>query len=221
MIFTDTHSGSLVCTPTRYGVLTGRYCWRTRLQRRVVQGSAPCLISEDRPTVASFLKQQGYDTAIIGKWHLNFRYLDPDSGKKYSRKNHKKSPPPWELTFPMVRFIEGSIFFTAFTILGTWRRLLRMTKSSLMIGLSICFPGSPVIQWGTWSRTRKRRTLFSSMLASVLHMPPSFPHRNGREKADWGNTGTSSCKPIMSSEKSARLLKESGRKKHSGHFYER
>ena len=92
MIFTDAHSGSSVCTPTRYGVLTGRYSWRTKLQSGVVQGFAPCLVAKDRSTVASFLKQQGYHTAIIGKWHLNFKYLDPKSGKEYSRKNHKTPP---------------------------------------------------------------------------------------------------------------------------------
>ena len=92
MIFTDAHSGSSVCTPTRYGLLTGRYSWRTKLQSGVVQGFSPCLIAKNRPTVASFLKQQGYHTAIIGKWHLNFKYLDPKSGKEYSRKKHNTPP---------------------------------------------------------------------------------------------------------------------------------
>ena len=92
MIFTDAHSGSSVCTPTRYGLLTGRYSWRTKLQSGVVQGFSPCLIAQDRPTVASFLKQQGYHTAIIGKWHLNFKYLDPKSGKEDSRKKHNTPP---------------------------------------------------------------------------------------------------------------------------------
>jgi arylsulfatase A-like enzyme len=92
MIFTDAHSGSAVCTPTRYGIMTGRYSWRTRLQKGVVSGFAPNLIADDRPTVASFLKGQGYDTAIIGKWHLNFQYLDPDSGEAYSKKEHKTPP---------------------------------------------------------------------------------------------------------------------------------
>ena len=66
MIFTDAHSGSSVCSPTRYGLLTGRYSWRTRLQKGVVQGFADCLIAPGRLTVASFLKQQGYHTAILG-----------------------------------------------------------------------------------------------------------------------------------------------------------
>ena len=81
MIFTDAHTSSSVCTPTRYGLMTGRYSWRTSLQKGVVQGHAPNLIVENRPTVASFLKSHGYHTGIIGKWHLNFRYLDPDTGE--------------------------------------------------------------------------------------------------------------------------------------------
>lgn len=81
MTFTDAHSGSAVCTPTRYGLLTGRYAWRTRLQQGVLDGgNDEPLIAADRLTVASFLKQQGYATACIGKWHLGFQ-SDVKSGK--------------------------------------------------------------------------------------------------------------------------------------------
>lgn len=92
MTFTDAHSGSSVCTPTRYGVMTGRYSWRTKLQSGVVEGFAPSLIAADRATVASFLKSAGYHTAIIGKWHLNFEYLDPKTGKAYSAKDFNTPP---------------------------------------------------------------------------------------------------------------------------------
>lgn len=92
MTFTDAHSGSSVCTPTRYGLLTGRYSWRTRLQSGVVTGFAPSLISKDRPTLASFLKSNGYHTACIGKWHLNFIYQDADSGKVLKKKDHRLPP---------------------------------------------------------------------------------------------------------------------------------
>lgn len=92
MIFTDSHSGSSVCSPTRYGIMTGRYSWRTRLQKGVVTGFAPSLIAEDRTTVAGFLKQQGYATAAIGKWHLDFEYLDPDTSKPYSQSQVKLPP---------------------------------------------------------------------------------------------------------------------------------
>lgn len=92
MVFTDAHSGSSVCTPTRYGLLTGRYSWRTRLQAGVVQGYAPCLIDESRQTVAGYLSEKGYDTAIIGKWHLDFQYLDPETNKILKAKGHKTPP---------------------------------------------------------------------------------------------------------------------------------
>ncbi len=92
MIFTDAHSGSSVCSPTRYGVMTGRYSWRTRLQSGVVTGFAPSLIAENRVTVAGLLKQSGYATAAIGKWHLDFEYLDPASLKHYREKDHSIPP---------------------------------------------------------------------------------------------------------------------------------
>ena len=92
MVFTDVHSGSSVCSPTRYGLMTGRYSWRTRLQQGVVTGYAPSLIAQDRPTVAGFLKQLGYHTAAIGKWHLDFEYLNPRTGERY-RQNEHKTPP--------------------------------------------------------------------------------------------------------------------------------
>jgi len=81
--FTDAHSPSAVCTPTRYGVLTGRYCWRSRLKRGVFGGFNRPLIENDRLTVASFLKRHGYSTACIGKWHLGMDWtlkegVEPD-----------------------------------------------------------------------------------------------------------------------------------------------
>jgi arylsulfatase A-like enzyme len=80
VIFTDAHSPSAVCTPTRYGILTGRYCFRTRLQSGVLVGHDPSLIEPGRLTVASLLKQAGYTTACIGKWHLglDFKKKDPE-----------------------------------------------------------------------------------------------------------------------------------------------
>lgn len=87
MTFTDSHSGSSVCTPTRYGVLTGRYAWRTRLQSGVLGGYGQPLIAADRLTVPALLKQQGYHTACIGKWHLGFTI----EGAGRSGSNEKKA----------------------------------------------------------------------------------------------------------------------------------
>ena len=70
MRFTDAHTSSAVCTPTRYGLLTGRYNWRTRLQSGVLGALSPPLIEPGRLTVAALLRGHGYRTACIGKWHL-------------------------------------------------------------------------------------------------------------------------------------------------------
>jgi arylsulfatase A-like enzyme len=75
MRFTDAHSGSSVCTPTRYGIITGRYCWRSKLQSFVLGGLSPRLIEPGRLTVAALLKQHGYLTAAIGKWHLGMDWV--------------------------------------------------------------------------------------------------------------------------------------------------
>lgn len=68
--FTDAHTPSSVCTPTRYGLLTGRYAWRTHLDQGVLLGYDPLLIDTSRVTLASLLKAQGYRTGGVGKWHL-------------------------------------------------------------------------------------------------------------------------------------------------------
>jgi arylsulfatase A-like enzyme len=70
MRFTDAHSGSGVCSPTRYGILTGRYAWRGRLKQGVLWGYDPLLIEPGRMTVASLLQKHGYATHCVGKWHL-------------------------------------------------------------------------------------------------------------------------------------------------------
>ncbi len=72
MIFTDAHTSSSVCTPTRYGILTGRYSWRSKLKSSVLTGKSKALIPSSRTTVASMLSDQGYQTAFIGKWHLGW-----------------------------------------------------------------------------------------------------------------------------------------------------
>jgi arylsulfatase A len=73
--FTDAHSPSGVSTPTRYGILTGRYCWRSRFPIGVLNGYSQGLIESERTTVASFLKRSGYTTGVIGKWHLGLDWV--------------------------------------------------------------------------------------------------------------------------------------------------
>lgn len=78
--FTDAHSSSAVSTPTRYGILTGRYNWRSTLKKGVLFGYSPPLIPSSRKTMAGMLKEQGYQTACIGKWHLGWDWNNVDKG---------------------------------------------------------------------------------------------------------------------------------------------
>src|SRR4029079_11045792 len=78
MRFTDAHSPSSVCSPTRYALLTGRFAWRTRLQRGVLGPWGAPLIDAEELTVAKLLQQQGYSTACFGKWHLGWQWPTKD-----------------------------------------------------------------------------------------------------------------------------------------------
>ncbi len=91
ILFTDGHCGASTCTPTRYGLLTGRHNWRTWLKYSALSTSAPMLIEEGRMTVASLLKSAGYSTSIVGKWHLGF-------GREEGFEDDRGDEPPnyWE-----------------------------------------------------------------------------------------------------------------------------
>ena len=85
MTFTDAHTPSAVCTPTRYGLLTGRYCWRSRLKRGVLNGYGVPLIEPSRQTVAEFLGANGYHTGIVGKWHLGLGFAKSGDDFDFSK----------------------------------------------------------------------------------------------------------------------------------------
>lgn len=85
MAFTDAHSSDTVCTPSRYGLLTGRYSWRTRLKKGVMGAEGESLIAADRTTVASFLKRAGYSTAMVGKWHLGMQFHGTKGNRDWSK----------------------------------------------------------------------------------------------------------------------------------------
>lgn len=114
--FTDAHSNSSVCTPTRYGIITGRYAWRSSLKKGVLNGYKPPLIEESRPTVASYLKSKGYKTACIGKWHIGLGMQLKDGDKSVIAKNgvsnvdfSKRIKDPSDLGFDYSYIIPASL----------------------------------------------------------------------------------------------------------------
>jgi arylsulfatase A-like enzyme len=119
MMFTDAHTPSAVCTPTRYGLLTGRYCWRSRLKRGVQNGYGPPLIEKNRPTMASFLKAQGYQTGIVGKWHLGLGFQRPDGRAIDFAKPLDHGPN--DLGFGWSRIIPASLDFPPYVYIENHR----------------------------------------------------------------------------------------------------
>ncbi len=88
MRFTDAHTSSSVCTPSRYSLLTGRYCWRTAHKRGVQGGYGLPLIEKDRLTIGHVFQNQGYRTAAIGKWHVGMEWT---LKKGYSRQEQDEA----------------------------------------------------------------------------------------------------------------------------------
>jgi arylsulfatase A-like enzyme len=113
--FTDAHTPASVCTPTRYGLLTGRYPWRTRLKSGVLQGYSPALVEPGRLTLASLCKEQGYRTASIGKWHLGLGDVDPAD---YSR---PLAPGPNAVGFDESFILPASLDFPPYVFVANER----------------------------------------------------------------------------------------------------
>ena len=126
--FTDAHAPSSVCTPTRYGVLTGRYSWRSRLKEGLISGYCSPLIDPARLTVGSLLKQNGYATAAIGKWHVGMDWQTkpfqslPRAGGGYNEEGIDFSRPvlkgPASLGFDRFFGISGSLNMPPFAFIN-------------------------------------------------------------------------------------------------------
>lgn len=129
--FTDAHTPSAVCSPTRYGLLTGRYCWRTRLQQWVCTPDDPLLIDTRRMTVASLLKKHGYATGCVGKWHLGFGTQEPADWNRSLR------PGPLDVGFDYYFGVPTSNNWPPFVYVENDRIVGRKPDERIVIDLSL------------------------------------------------------------------------------------
>lgn len=147
VVFTDAHSGSAVCTPTRYGIMTGRYSWRSRLKAHVLEGHSAPLIDKDRMTVASLLKLHGYQTACVGKWHLGLGWATTDGqSQRPDNLDYAKriDNGPTELGFDYFFGIPASLDMTPYVYVENDRVVAAPTESIESSKAPAFFRGGPI-----------------------------------------------------------------------------
>ncbi len=137
VMFTDAHTSSAVCSPTRYGILTGRYNWRSTLKKSVLNGYSKALISENTKTIAGFLKDNGYRTAGIGKWHLGWDWNNVDAGDSLVDFSKKITNGPTTRGFDYWYGFNGSLDMAPYVWVENDRPTMVPTKTTSNTGQKI------------------------------------------------------------------------------------
>ena len=192
MTFTDALSSSVA--PTRYGLLTAATAG-AHVCRKASSPDLPCLIDENRMTVAGFLKQHGYHTAIVGKWHLDFQYLDPKTGEAYSAKKHKT--PPVGAKIPDGPIHRGFDYFHGFHHARNMEAVIeddRVIAHDPVVNMLPRLTEKSVEY--IESRKGKKQPFFLYIPLGSPHTP-IVPSPEWKAKAVSANTATSSCRPAM------------------------
>jgi arylsulfatase A-like enzyme len=176
LTFTEAHSSSAVCTPSRYSILTGRYNWRSHLQSGVLSGYSPPLIAPDRLTVAELFQQHGYRTACIGKWHLGLTFAGKGENRDLAQpiKNN-----PTTLGFDYFFGIAASLDMPPFAFIENdhFTQLPTVTKKWGRSGLAAPdFEAADVVP----ELTRKAKDFIATSAATnrpfFLYLPLTSPH---------------------------------------------
>ena len=204
MVFTDAHTSSSVCTPSRYSLLTGRYCWRSSKQDGVTNGYSEPLIPTDRTTVASLLKSNGYRTAMIGKWHLGMSF--PKNGKGKSNINWKGriEGGPTDLGFdyyfgisasldmPPYIYIENDQFVGECTTTKAFKRKGPAHKDFEAVNVLDEFADRAV----AYIQNQRAEDPFFTYVALNSPHTPILPSPQWQGKVSWVHTAIFKCKPM-------------------------
>jgi arylsulfatase A len=183
MRFTDGHSSSGVCSPSRYTLLTGRYHWRTRLQSSIVGVFGEPLIAPDRMTIGTLAKQQGYRTACIGKWHLG---MDWPVTKEQRALLSPSKPPADEANKPAKKAAAAGAVATEQQI-AAWRDIFSkpIAGGPTTRGFDLYF-GTDIPNWPPFCFIENDRTLG----IPTEFLPPEYMVKNqasnqGPALKDW------------------------------------
>jgi arylsulfatase A len=158
IVFTDGHSSDAVCSPSRYSLLTGRYSWRTSLKKGVLGADGPCLIEKDRMTIASLLKEKGYHTAMVGKWHLQMEF----EGKLGKGRN-------WSAPFTDGPTERGFDYFFGIPASMNYGILTYLEKNNVL---------DPPVLWTKKKGDQSPRT-FKGIIPAAYRMTPPYENEKG------------------------------------------
>ena len=190
LTFTDAHSPSSVCTPTRYGILTGRYAWRSRLKENVLVPYDPPLIEAGRTTMPGMLRQQGYRTAAIGKWHLGMNWTTQDGQRPIDKPERNNLMYEASITGgPLDQGFDDFFGMDApnyppYTFMEQRRLIGRLDSFYQKHAYRDCRPGTGVQQWnleGIMPALKQRSVQYISESAGsdrpfFLYLPLTGPH---------------------------------------------
>ncbi len=200
--FLDAHTPSAVCTPTRYGLVTGRYSWRTRLKSGVLNGYGEPLIEPGRETIGSFLRAQGYATAVVGKWHLGlgfaktaagaFDFSKPVSDGPHTRGFDYSYVIPASLDFPPYVYIRNGRI-TAFPLVEQpaiqFPRFMRKGERAPDLDPAKVLDDLVREVAGFIGRQAKQAKPFLLYMPLTAPHKPTWPHKRFRSKTRLGPYG--------------------------------
>jgi len=188
--FTDAHTSSSVCTPSRYSLLTGRYNWRTTLQSFVLNNGADPLIASDRMTLGHLFRDQGYKTSIFGKWHLGYKEVIPEDlpNKQKPKKSEDRNTGP----VPIGSKVKGGPITRGFDYYFGWNNARSM--SSIVVQDTYVeeidnVDVLPRLSKEVCTYIDKNATDAKAGTPFFLYMPLSSPHSPIVPHPDWKGKG--------------------------------
>jgi arylsulfatase A len=192
MIFSDAHTSSSVCTPTRYCLLTGRYNWRTRLQSGVLNGYSEPLIAKEGLTVPALLKQQGYTTGMIGKWHLGMGIPKGEESPKITEGPTSRGFDSYfgisaSLDMPPYAYIDNDRFTEPLTTTKKWLRSGPAAASFEAVDVLPMLTKKAVEFIGTQAKSGKPFFLYMPLTSPHTPIVPSKEWQGKSSLGDYGD----------------------------------